>query len=432
MQAELSKMRRIVDGRPNPKRSHVNNLLTGYCTAHNIEQEYMQLLSRVFYYRKHCSIFTNIKQYNSSYFNESIGNVVGVFKSDQYIIKYDNYSDLRQLTAYKKLGFGINRTTYSTVDTVNTVDTVDTVDTVTVDTANAPSTINSCHANIITPIWYCIYARNDEIVNGGDNVGDVEFSESTKSADPANNNAGDAKSAISINNLMTLEVQPKLHNSISFNKWYDAANISTCDHDYVITKIMLSIAKSIRFCHAKNIVHGDIKPDNFIVECGDRGDDRESENKVIRRNNVPNVFLIDFGLCGTDGTDDGTGGTRPFCAPETTNVKPTASARKSTAAGAASSENDYIWCKLSKSHDVWSFGLVLFTITSYRTIFHYYNHYPSNVFDKHGYVRDEVLTGDPTIGHPLYPVFMKTLCTPDKRASIDEIIELITAALVNM
>ena len=388
MQAELSKMRAIVDARPKAQnQARINNLLTGYCTTDITEAEYMQLMSRVFYYRKHCGIFTNLKKYNTTYFNNSIGNVVGVFKSAQYIIKYDNYNDLRQLAAYKKLGFGINRT----IDTTTTF-----------------------AANIITPIWYCIYARNDEVVNGGDNVGDDEFSESAESADQVE--SANCKSMLSIDKLMTLEVQPKLHNSVSFYKWYHTSCISMRDHDCVITKIMLSIAKSIQFCHAKNIVHGDIKPDNFIVESGSRS----SDNNVIRRSNVPAVFLIDFGLCGTHGTDEGTGGTRPFCAPETTNVNVVAS-------------DDYVWCKISKMHDVWSFGLVLFTIISYNSIFNHYKEYPTRVFDNRGYVRDEVLSGDPEISeHPLYEVFMKTLCPPDERAPIDEIIDLITNALIKM
>jgi len=433
MQDELCKMRAIVDARPNKSnpRTRINNLLTGYCTVDHTELEYMQLMSRVFYYRKHCSIFQNLKKYNATYFNESIGNVVGVFKSDQYIIKYDNYTDLRQLAAYKKLGFGINRTAATATATATVPDTV-------------------C-ANIITPIWYCIYARNDEVNNGGDDVGDNNLSESADSAIPAND--GD-KPKISIDELMTLEVQPKLHNSMSFQKWYNTEHILNRDHDYVITTIMLGVAKSIQFCHSKNIVHGDIKPDNFIVECGTppqpptppqpQPQHASENNNVIRRSNVPTVFLIDFGLCGTHDTDDGTGGTRPFCAPETTNVNnfprfPGAViATSSTSTGkpatvVAASENDYVWCKLSKSHDVWSLGLMLFTIISYNTIYHYYKHYPSRVFDRRGYVRDEVLTGDRKIReHPLYPVFMKTLCPPDKRAPIDEIINLMTDALVKM
>ena len=429
MQAELSKMRAIVDARPKAKtRARINNLLTGYCTADDTEPEYMQLVSRVFYYRKHCSIFTTLKKYATTYFNERIGNVVGVFQSDQYIIKYDNYTDLRQLTAYKKLGFGIKRNIRATIANVDTTDTANAIDT-------------TC-ANIITPIWYCIYARNDEVDNGGDNVGDDDFSESAGSAYQADNSAGD-NSIVSVDKLMTLELQPKLNNSVSFHDWYNTACISMQDHDCVITKIMLSIAKSIQFCHDKNIVHGDIKPENFIVDCGVHATRADKyENKVIRRSNVPTVFLIDFGLCGTHGTDDGTGGTRPFCAPETTNVNnfskipgssTASSASSASSSASALSEDDYVWCKLSKSHDVWSFGLVLFTIISYSSIFHYYKQYPKHVFDKHGYVRDKVLIDDPDISeHPLHAVFMKTLCPPDKRASIDEVIDLITTALIEM
>ena len=451
MQAELSKMRAIVDACPNPKnQTRVNNLLTGYYTIDHIELEYMQLVSRVFYHRKHCSIFINLKRYNTTRFDQSIGNVVGVFQSDQYIIKYDTYNCLRQLAAYKKLGFGINRNVDSAATTATTNENSDgAIDTN--DKSGTATDITYC-ANIITPIWYCIYALNDQINNDDDDHDDdhndddhnddddndaitdkpVE-SESVESSDPIDANS--TKSMVPIANLMTLEVQPKLHNSISFHKWYNSACISMRDHDYVITKIMLSVAKSIQFCHAKNLVHGDIKPDNFIVECCDPSQQprrASSEDKMIRRGNVPTVFLIDFGLCGTHGTDSGTGGTRPFCAPETTNIN-NFTRSLGAAPATVSSEDDYVWCTLSKSHDVWSFGLILFTIITYNTIFHYYKHYPFRVFDKHGYVRDEVLTGDPEISeHPLYRVFMKTLCPPDKRASIDEIIDLMSVALLNL
>jgi hypothetical protein len=47
-----------------------------------------------------------------------------------------------------------------------------------------------------------------------------------------------------------------------------------------------------------------------------------------------------------------------------------------------------------------------------------------------GYVNEFKLSGDPEINsHALYPVFSKTLCVPENRASIGEIVQLLTDAL---
>jgi len=500
MQSELANMRAIADAcqanykKYKPPRHRVNNLLTGYYTIDHAELEYMNLAYRMFYYRKHCTVFYRLKTYNTTKYNRDIGNAVGVFVSDQYIIKYDNYTDLRQLAAYKKLGFGINRgiATTTTTPTITTTPTTRNQNdhAAGADNIGVPTdTATKYYANIITPIWYCIYERND-IVHDHDDVVDVDDDDiafdhgcskrdsgsgsghgdnddkgdkcecsNTKNPTPElidciraiHDNAatinGGSESKKYLESCMTLEIQPKLHNSVPFHNWYSRSRISNHDHDYIVSKMMLSIAKSIQFCHSKNIVHGDIKPDKFIVECSayqaaqaQTKPARESTAIIVRRDNIPSIFLIDFGLCGNDNTDTGTGGTRPFCAPETTNINNFSHRAYDTeddddddVHSCVSSEEAYAWCKLSKAHDVWSFGLLLFTIISYHSIFHYYNQYPKNVFDKRGYVRDEVLTGDPEISeHPLYTVFMKTLCPADERAPIDEVIRLMNIALTNL
>ena len=146
---------------------------------------------------------------------------------------------------------------------------------------------------------------------------------------------------------------------------------------------------------------------------------------TVRRDTIPDIFLIDFGMCGREDRDDGSGGTRPFCAPETTNIRePDIQHTKDK------SSDKYRWCKQSRKHDVWSFGLTLFTLISYRKVFHYYSEYPAKTFDQMGYVNECELSGDPEINsHALYPVFAKTLCVPENRASIGEIVQLLTDAL---
>lgn len=211
-------------------------------------------------------------------------------------------------------------------------------------------------------------------------------------------------------------------------------------HDFIVTSIMLSIAKSIKYCHDKSLVHGDIKPDNILIVTGP-ADSATATSFTMRRTAIPEAYLIDFGMCGRENIDTGTGGTRPYCAPETKNVNVATANRNSGSSGSSSmkkiqadEDDNYTWCKLTKAQDVWSFGLMLFTMISYSTLYYYYKDFPKRVFDSSsGYVRIIELADEPEIGaHVLYPVFAKTLCAPENRASIDEIIQLMTAALTSL
>ena len=49
-----------------------------------------------------------------------------------------------------------------------------------------------------------------------------------------------------------------------------------------MNKLCIQICKSIEFIHSKHIVHGDIKPDNILIET---------------TTNTP--YIIDFGLSGS-------------------------------------------------------------------------------------------------------------------------------------
>ena len=342
---------------------------------------------RLFYYRKHNLMFATLKHY-------SLGLNTGVFKTSRYIIKYDCYVEMRQILVYRALGFGIN-----------------------------PDN------KIVTPIWYYIF--------------DSGYSESESSDDDATTNATNATNAtmhkpavkVDISQLRTLEIQPLLPKSVSLYKWYRSVRIPLRDYDFIVASIILGIAKSIKYCHDKNLVHGDIKPDNVLIVVTGHGVDDDT----VRRHSIPETYLIDFGMCGRENTDDtGTGGTRPYCAPETMNVDETDGA-KSGCVGVcnkksnANDEADYNWCKMTKAQDVWSLGLMLFTMISYSNLFYHYKDFPKNTFDSSGYVRIKELARDPEIGaHALYPVFKKTLCAPEHRASIDEIIQLISDTLCNI
>ena len=362
----------------------------------------------------HAEIFKCLKTYRNS-------RGTGVFKvCDQFIIKYDSYTDLRLLKTYKKLGFGINH-----------------------------------QYKLVTPIWYSFIERNNIKIGSTTelsvDINDINSnSESDDDVDKDYNDVDcsdhscEQKKINIISNLMTLEIQPLLQGSIVFHEWYRRTHFCTQDHDYIITSMMLSVAKSIKYCHDLGLVHGDIKPDNIMV-ISKAGHCNENGSHVMRYNShrIPDVYLIDFGMCGRDNMDEGTGGTRPFCAPETNNVNNeqeilAQNIRKRTIKNngiqvTAVSGDEYMWGQITKEQDVWSFGLIIFTLISYYSVYYYYREYPMRTFDRAGFVRECELANDSEISnHPLYPVISKTLCRYDKRATIDEVISMIEVALVNM
>jgi hypothetical protein len=371
-----------------------------------IYEELARMLTHSIKRGRHADFFKCLKTYSKS-------KKTGVFKVDnRFIIKYDSYSDLRLLNAYKRLGAGIND-----------------------------------QYKIVTPDWYSFIQCNSdnnntnsnsvtvETINGGNDSGSNDDS----ADDNKKKNEGDCIN-INADTVMTLEIQPMLQDSIVFHEWYRRTHFNTQDHDNIITNMMLSVAKSIKYCHDLDLVHGDIKPDNLMVVC----DARFRTIPIMRRNHrVPDIYLIDFGMCGRDKIDDGTGGTRPYCAPETNNVNNvqevlTFNLRKRTMQNNggkvyAVSGDEYVWTKLTKAQDVWSFGLILFTLISYYNTYNYYREYPMRTFDRAGFVRDCELANNPDISdHALYPVLSKMLCPHDQRATIDEVISMMEDALVSM
>ena len=338
---------------------------------------------------RHTDSFLCLKTYRKS-------KKTGVFNvNNRFIMKYDTYSDLRLLKTYKKLGVGINET-----------------------------------HKIVTPTWYSFIHPNKAAVVSIDDIVNNSDSESNDT-----NNDDD------MDNLMTLEMQPMLQESIVFHEWYRKTHFNTQDHDGIITNMMLSVAKSIKYCHDMDLVHGDIKPDNLMVIHEARTHD---DTRVMRRNHrVPDIYLIDFGMCGCENIDEGTGGTRPYCAPETNNVNNVQQVlahnlkertrQNNGVQVSAVSGDEYVWSKLTKAQDVWSFGIILFTLVSYYNVYHYYREYPMRTFDRAGFVRDCELENNPDISdHALYPVLSKMLCPHNKRATIDEVISMMETALVDM
>jgi len=154
---------------------------------------------------------------------------------------------------------------------------------------------------------------------------------------------------------MHFSIQPRIKNTLSLRKWINMLSNRCFNVKYYI-QMCITISKSILFMHSHNIVHGDLKPDNILIELS---------------NNTP--YIIDFGLSGLHRLSQGTGGTQPYCCPETTNCSSTKS-------------DCYVWVKNKKQYDLWSIALIFSTIIIFKESYGYYSDYPRNYFTKDYYV----------------------------------------------
>jgi|LakMenE01Jun11ns_1017448.scaffolds.fasta_scaffold9940280_3 hypothetical protein len=186
------------------------------------------------------------------------------------------------------------------------------------------------------------------------------------------------------NNLktnMNFSIQPRIHNSLTLHDWISIYNNKKIDISIYI-KICISISKSILFLHSNHVVHGDIKPANILIE------------------NVTNkTYIIDFGLSGLHKLSEGTGGTKPFCCPDTANVF-------------NDNEDKYVWTKNDKYYDLWSIAFIFATILIFRKCYNRYADYPSDFFDADKYVNSYYL-------HHISPryrnAFISILCKDNDR-----------------
>ena len=375
--------------------------------------DFINTIAFLFILKKHALICKTMKIYEYR-------QKTGVFKfEDRFIIKYSVFSDMRESKIYNDMpSRGINKV-----------------------------------SKVVTPIWYSFFENKE--YKGKHDSDDSE-------SDPKLLTLYDTFDKVNIKvkrrDIMCIEVQPVLNHSVVFHKWYTAAQFNPKNHDYVIGSMMLSLARSIKYCHDVGMVHGDIKPDNLLVtyeppeEPKETKETKEEEGENVdaegnddftkwksflkvdvtgkTRNpcDIPSIYLIDFGMCGYHEKDEGTGGTRPFCAPETKNIKiiPPAPSEdpKSKSSSKSNPESEYNWCHLNKQHDIWSWGLILYTVTAYHDIYNIYDEYPTDTFETDGYINEcQQEYASEIKSHPFYPIFKKTLCAPSERtSSIDELI----------
>jgi Protein kinase domain len=147
-------------------------------------------------------------------------------------------------------------------------------------------------------------------------------------------------------------VQPYVGAGITLDVW-----IKTIKHknnfDELVYDVFMQLVGILGEMHEVECVHGDLKPSNILIVENTSEDSQHVCNMC--------VFLIDFGLSGIhEKTKYATGGTIPYCAPETENIN----ANKKFSNNAISSPNEfkYNWLKHNKSHDIWSIGIIIATI----------------------------------------------------------------------
>ena len=159
---------------------------------------------------------------------------------------------------------------------------------------------------------------------------------------------------------MHFSIQPRIKNTLSLRKWMNMLSSRCYSVSYYI-QMCITVSKSILFMHSRNIVHGDVKPDNILIDIS---------------NHTP--YIIDFGLSGLHKLSNGTGGTQPFCCPETKNCSFT-------------TNDGYVWTKNKKQHDLWSIAFMFSTIIIFKNSYNYYYDYPSSYFMNDYYVNARFL-----------------------------------------
>lgn len=169
-------------------------------------------------------------------------------------------------------------------------------------------------------------------------------------------------------------VQPYITNSITFDRWIESIKHKG-NFDEIVYDALIQLSSILKELHEVGCVHGDIKPANILV---------------VPKQQQVSVFLIDFGLSGIhEKTSNASGGTLPFCAPETYNT--IANTRNGNGVIKNPQHFEYNWVKHNKSHDIWSLGVIFMTVYMFKHTKLYYDEYPSDFFLPSGYVSPNYL-----------------------------------------
>jgi len=206
-------------------------------------------------------------------------------------------------------------------------------------------------------------------------------------------------------------VQPYI-NGVTLDCWMELnkrkGNIVEMVYD-----LFIQLCAIIKELHELDCVHGDLKPTNIMVMT------KHSQNCV---------FLIDFGLSGIHlKTKHASGGTLPYCAPETENTCALNAHNRRNENNAVfnSKEYKYNWTTHNKSHDIWSIGIIFMSIYAFNKTYHYYKDYPYDFFNNSGYIPLKYFQ---LIKHEyIREVLSKhVLVEPERRCDIHKLSELLS------
>jgi len=176
-------------------------------------------------------------------------------------------------------------------------------------------------------------------------------------------------------------VQPYISAGITLDVWIMSIQHKN-NFDELVYDVFMQLSGILGELHEVECVHGDLKPSNILIVKNTHEDSQHVCNVC--------VFLIDFGLSGFHKkTKNASGGTIPYCAPETENTN--ANTRHSNNVFLRPHLFDYNWLTHDTSHDIWSLGIIFITIFVFKEIKHFYKNYPSDFFLTTGYVSSKYL-----------------------------------------
>ena len=208
-------------------------------------------------------------------------------------------------------------------------------------------------------------------------------------------------------------IQPYV-NGITLDCWIE---INKYKRNFVeiVYDLFIQLCAIVKELHELDCVHGDLKPGNVLV----------ASNVQTRQNCV---YLIDFGLSGKHlKTTHASGGTLPYCAPETQNTCALNVHNKYCKNSAIFNvtEYKYNWTLHNKSHDVWSIGFIFMSIYIFKETYHYYKNYPYDFFTNGGYVSPKYFQ---EVEHEyIREVLCKhVLVEPERRCNIQKLSELLS------
>ena len=187
---------------------------------------------------------------------------------------------------------------------------------------------------------------------------------------------------------ISYSIQPFVSKSQTLDLWFRKTHPS----NESLAKLCGQLAKALAYLHTYDIVHGDIKPANTLV-CISPETAAE-----------PVIYLIDYGMSGLHNDSEGTGGTKPFCAPETGNGCTQTMMQTET----------YTWIKNRKENDIWSLGIMFFTMMVLRKCIFYQKDYPTDFFNPDtGYISSYYF--NKINDEPMRNLFRRMLCPIEER-----------------